>query len=64
MALGQMERQNETNRYVLQKVTNVHQDKIINMMSESHVNAVCEKIEVRHFISISHIPGKLFRNLV
>jgi len=47
-------------KYVLQKVTNVHQDKIINMMkmSESHVNAVYEKTEVRHLISISLIPGK------
>jgi len=65
--------------YVVQKVTNVHQEKIMNMMkvNEAHVHAADEKIEIQHFfrflqegliffllISISHILSNLCRNLV
>jgi len=37
--------------YVVQKVTNVHQEKIMIMMKvhETHVHAVYEKMEVRHY---------------
>ena len=37
--------------YVVQKVTNVHQEKIMDMIkvNETHVHAVYEKIEVRHY---------------
>ena len=36
---------------LVQKVTNVHQEKIMNMMkvNETHVHAVYEKTEVRHY---------------
>ena len=48
-ALGKRGRQKYN--YVVQKVTNVHQEKIINMMkvNETHVQAAFEKIEVRHY---------------
>jgi len=59
---------------VIQKVTNVYQNKGMNMMkvNETRVRAFCEKIKVLHsfrfaaeglifflLISISHIVGKL-----
>jgi len=36
---------------VIQKVTNVHQEKIMDMMkvNKTHVHVVYEKIEVQHY---------------
>jgi len=75
-ALGQKRRQKYNS--VVQEVTNVQQNKGINMMkvNETHDHAVFEKTKVLHYfrfaaerfifllISISHISGNLSRSLV
>jgi len=46
---------NKKYNYVLQRVTNVSQEKIMNMMkvNEAYVHAVFEEIEVRHYFRFS-----------
>ena len=45
------EKKDQKYNYVVQKVTNVHLEKTMNMknVNETHVHAVYEKTEIRHY---------------